>query len=216
MKSEKKFEHELSDRVQFQSDSILNTAHHFSITCVGFPEFLRHIEGMWNSDGDEKWMRGAEWKIPHRDTRCRVVNGSHRLVLLTLTCMFENGPSCHRRAWLEYQFEPFFVGSLYSRVARKVPLWCLTLGMLDKAEGKTEGYLGKKKRGHKKDIGKDIRDIFKFRQKGWEGGHVGMRTWQGWNLRMVSRGLRAEDIKEAWEQRDDTHYLPPETPVIAE
>lgn len=25
---------------------------------------------------------------------------------------------------------------------------------------------------------------------------------------MVSQGLRAVDIKEAWEQRDDTHYLP--------
>lgn len=45
------------------------------------------------------------------------------------------------------------------------------------------------------------------------GGQVGIRTWQGWNLRMVSRGLRARDIKEAWEQRDDTHCLQPQTAV---
>ena len=95
-------------RVQFQSNSISNTAHHFSITCVGLSEFFRHTEGMWNSDGDGKMDARSGVKDSSPRHQLRVVNGSHRSALITLTCMFEHGPSCHCRAWMEYQFEPIF------------------------------------------------------------------------------------------------------------
>lgn len=60
--------------------------------------------------------------IPHCNTRCRVLNGLLRSSPFTLRCSFERSPPCHHRGWLEYQFDPFLVGSLYSWVARGTAL----------------------------------------------------------------------------------------------
>lgn len=147
----KKIKHVLSGRVQFQSNSILNTAHHSSIACVGFPDFSGILRGWRISDSNG---RGLEERGEEQSERFLtatpdvqwVVNGLHRSI--TLRCMFERSPSCRHRRWLEYQFDPFLVGSLFSWVARGTALM-LNTGNGLQGGGKTEGYLEKKK-SHRK------------------------------------------------------------------
>lgn len=50
---EREIKHELSDSVQFQSTSIVNTAHHSSIACVTFPDFSQVTFSGVNKKSDD-------------------------------------------------------------------------------------------------------------------------------------------------------------------
>lgn len=101
--------------------------------------------------------------------------------------MFERNLSCHHRGRLEYQYDPFLVGSLYSCVARGTALMFDTWNVSHRG-GNTEGYLEKKEedatdlieRGHKEEVSKDIKDIFFSSDKERERRGDGL----GWNQKL--------------------------------
>ncbi len=137
----KKIKHELSGRVQFQSNSILNTAHHSSIACVGFPDFSGILRGWRISDSNGRGLeeRGEE-QSGRFLTATPDVDGEWVPQVIHTG---KRSPSCRLRGWLENQFDPFLVGSLLSWVARGAALM-LNTGNGWQGGGKTEGCLEKK------------------------------------------------------------------------